>query len=164
MQPRITGASAIVEPRPESLIADRSAGRIISAGALSSIVSRWWVAFAASAIFVVSGHILIKAGLIAVDPVASDVGAFSRILHVLLQPQVYGGLFIYLLGTACWMRAVSQREISFLYPLSSINYVLVTAASAVLFHEVISPRRAAGVLLIILGMFLMSKRRGERSA
>ena len=49
--------------------------------------------------------------------------------HEVLQSQVFTGLLIYLAGTVCWMRAVSQKEISFLYPLSSVNYVLVVAIS-----------------------------------
>jgi uncharacterized membrane protein len=59
------------------------------------------------------------------------------------------------------MRAVSQKEISFLYPLSSINFVLIAAASMVLLHETISGQRIAGILLVVLGMVLMNTRSGE---
>jgi uncharacterized membrane protein len=130
----------------------------------AELLGKWWVAFIASAIFVVSGHLLIKAGLNALTAVPPGTGVVGRVLHLLLQPAVAGGLMVYVSGTVCWMRAVSQKEISFLYPLSSLNYVLVAAASAVLFHEVISPRRAAGVLLVVTGMVLMNRRSGERAA
>ena len=80
----------------------------------------------------------------------------GRILQLLLAPQVIGGLLIYLFGTLCWMRTVSQKEISFLYPLTSVNYVLVVVTSALLFHEAVSLRRAAGVMVIVLGMILMN--------
>jgi uncharacterized membrane protein len=58
------------------------------------------------------------------------------------------------------MIAVSQKEISFLYPLSSVNYVLVVVASAVLFAEVISTKRALGVALIVMGMLLLNRKSG----
>lgn len=128
------------------------------------ILSRWWVAFAASAVFVVSGHLLIKAGLNTLPVAVSGEGMAVRLLHGVLQPEVLSGLFIYLLGTVCWMRTVSLKEISFVYPLSSINYVLVVAASTMLFHEMISARRAGGVLLIVLGTVLMTRQSREGQA
>lgn len=131
------------------------------ADAVLRLASRWWMAFAASAVFVVSGHLLIKAGLnaVAAAPVAGPLA--TRLLHIILNPGVFGGLFIYALGTVCWMRTVSQKEISFVYPLSSVNYVLVVMASTAFFQEVISARRAAGVVIIVLGMILMTRQSGE---
>jgi drug/metabolite transporter (DMT)-like permease len=121
---------------------------------LAAVVSRWWVPFAASSVFVVSGHLLIKAGLNA-GITHSGVGTFDGLLRM-LNGEVASGLLIYLLGSVCWMLAVAQQEISFLYPLSSVNYVLVVFASFILFHETISARRAFGVALIVLGMVLMN--------
>ena len=79
-------------------------------------------------------------------------------LHIALQPQVVIGLAVYLFGTVCWMVAVSQKEISFLYPLSSINYVIVTLASAALLSESITARRAGGIALIVVGSALLNRR------
>jgi drug/metabolite transporter (DMT)-like permease len=131
---------------------------------LAWLLNRWWIAFAGSAIFVVSGHLLIKAGLNSAVPAPAAAGFAARALRAVLNPEVLGGLIIYLTGTICWMRAVSQKEISFLYPLSSVNYVLVAAASAMLFQEAISAKRAGGVLLVVLGMILMNRRSGKREA
>lgn len=128
--------------------------------AVLRLASQWWMAFAASAVFVVSGHLLIKAGLNSLAHTAGDPLAL-RLLHTILQPGVFGGLFIYALGTVCWMRTVSQKEISFVYPLSSVNYVLVVMASIAFFQEVISLRRAIGVVTIVLGMILMTRQSGE---
>lgn len=151
-------ADTITEQNSNIVLSAPCASGELPAGALISILGRWWIAFAASAVFVVSGHLLIKAGLNSLAPLPGGSGLFGRVLHVLLQPQVFGGLLIYVMGTVCWMRAVSQKEISFLYPLSSVNYVLVAVASTVFFHEVISTRRAAGVLIVVLGMILMNTR------
>jgi drug/metabolite transporter (DMT)-like permease len=140
--------------RPEIALSERLSTDLRST---SSVIGAWWVVFAASALFVVSGHVLIKAGLNHLTSLSPTVGFASRMLHVLLQPGVCGGLAIYLLGTVCWMGAVSQKEISFLYPLTSVNYVLVAIASALFFQEVISFRRAAGILLIMLGVILMNR-------
>lgn len=122
------------------------------------LLHHWWVPFSASSLFVVSGHLLIKAGLSTIALSAASDPAWERVLHCLLQPAVSGGLLVYLLGSLCWMAAVAKQEISFLYPLSSMNYVLVVLASSMFFHESQSPRRMGGVALIILGMVLMNRK------
>lgn len=124
------------------------------------LVQQWWVPFSASSIFVVSGHLLIKAGLSAAALSTVSGSLVTRVLHSALQPEVAGGLLVYLMGSMCWMLAVAQQEISFLYPLSSINYVLVVFASSTFFHESLSPRRLSGVALIVLGMVLMNRKSG----
>lgn len=123
----------------------------------TALLGRWWVAFSLSSICVVTGHLIIKAGLNAAATIAS-AGPMGRIATILSRPGVLGGLLIYLFGTACWMIAVSQKEISFLYPLSSLNYVLVVLASALFLAESVSLRRAEGILLIVCGMFLLNRR------
>jgi drug/metabolite transporter (DMT)-like permease len=123
----------------------------------AKLLRQWPIAFAASSIFVVCGHSLIKAGLNASAHSTGSIGLVARIAVVLSQPLVIEGLLIYFLGTICWMTAVAQREISFLYPLTSVNYVMVAGTSILFFHEVISFRRAAGVIVIVLGMFLMNR-------
>jgi uncharacterized membrane protein len=133
----------------------------VSVGRATELVratlGRWWVAFSVSSICVVSGHLMIKAGLNSAATTQRVGTVAARIAHILLQPEVLIGLLIYLFGTACWMIAVSQKEISFLYPLSSVNYVLVVGASAFLLAESISLRRAEGIALIVLGMILLNR-------
>jgi uncharacterized membrane protein len=82
-------------------------------------------------------------------------------LQILAQPAVDLGLLVYVFGSACWIIAVSQKEISFLYPLSSVNYVLVALASTLLLSEPLHARRVEGVLLIAFGMVLLYCRGAE---
>jgi drug/metabolite transporter (DMT)-like permease len=122
-----------------------------------AILGCWWITFSASSLFVVSGHLLIKAGLTAAASRHIHPG-FLGLLQTIASVEVLGGLLVYFLGSLCWMTTVAKKEISFLYPLSSINYVLVVIASYVLFAESISEQRAAGVALIVLGMVLMNRK------
>jgi drug/metabolite transporter (DMT)-like permease len=123
-----------------------------------ALLHHWWIPFFASSLFVVSGHLLIKSGLSAAAPSALPLPVWTRVLHSVMQGEVAGGLLVYLLGSLCWMMAVAQQEISFLYPLSSINYVLVVFASSMFFHEAVSLRRMSGVAVIVVGMVLMNRR------
>src|SRR5262249_61116145 len=77
------------------------------------LASRWWMAFAASAVFVVSGHLLIKAGLNSLAHTSAADPLAMRLLPIVSQPRVFFGWFIYALGTISWRRTVSQKDISF---------------------------------------------------
>jgi uncharacterized membrane protein len=149
------GSTALLDPPVESGLAQPARKSMFRA-----IIARWWVAFTASSLFVVSGHLLIKAGLNTAAVTVAPVAGIARIAHMAFQVEVVAGLLIYFLGSVCWMIAVAQREISFLYPLSSINYVLVVMISYVLFSEAISWQRVSGVAVIVLGMVLMNRRAG----
>jgi multidrug transporter EmrE-like cation transporter len=153
-----------VEPGSEVGVSSQNDLREPRTAISAWVLKHWWIAFAASSVSVVSGHLLIKAGLNALVPSPAGTALVARVLHELLQPQIFAGLIIYLVGTICWMKAVSQKEISFLYPLSSVNYVLVAAISAMIFHEMISVRRAAGVIVIVFGMILMTRQSGKKTA
>jgi uncharacterized membrane protein len=153
---------AIADPARTKNVA---AAAVPSSGGIRAILSHWWVAFWLSSVCVVSGHLMIKAGLNALTGSgAANSGFAARIAHTLMQPEVIAGLLIYGFGTVCWMIAVSQKDISFLFPLSSVNYVLVVAASALLFSEVISLKRGLGVGLIVVGMIVLNRKSGEERA
>jgi drug/metabolite transporter (DMT)-like permease len=119
---------------------------------------RWQVAFVAAALMVVCGHLMIKAGLTALPvPAGATPSLWIRLEQISLQPLVIMGLAIYGFGTLCWMAAVAQTEISLLYPLTSLNYILIALLSAFLFQETISWRRGSGLALIALGMVLLTR-------
>lgn len=131
---------------------------LLTTPAATSMVLPWWLPFAASTLFVTLGHSLIKAGLNHATILPQGSSVVAVILHELLQPAVFAGLAVYLMGTLCWMAAVAQKEISYLYPLTSVNYILVIVISALHFHEVISLRRGIGAALIVLGVVMINRK------
>lgn len=128
----------------------------------SAFTCRWEIAFVAAAVLVVSGHLLIKAGLNTI-PVISG-GLSQKLLAIITQPTVLLGLGIYGFGTLCWMSAVAQTELSLLYPLTSLNYVLIAFLSYLVFGEKISVARGSGIALIALGMVLLTRSHRKRSS
>lgn len=65
-----------------------------------------------------------------------------------------------LLRGVLWIWVVRNLRLVFAYPILSINYILVLAASAVLFGEAITVFNAAGAFLIATGVILSGM--GER--
>jgi len=115
----------------------------------------WAWAALGSILLASCGHLLIKLGLVAAAHGIAYPGLTERVLHYMLQPAVAAGLMIYGLGTLLWIMAVSRRNISFLYPLTALNYVLVSVGGRVLFDEKISSGRWTGIAVVVAGVALM---------
>lgn len=115
-----------------------------------TIRAEWLVLF--SVCFATCGQLLLKHGL----TLAKIVSSVSHPAMVLILM----GFLIYGLGTLLWIAAVSKQEISYLYPLSALNYLLVPVGGAVLLREHISPLRWVGILTMGIGIaFLVWSRR-----
>jgi drug/metabolite transporter (DMT)-like permease len=116
-----------------------------------------------SVFFAATGHLLIKSGLNALTIANAQGGLGSRLLGYLLHPAVIIGLAIYAMGTAMWVFAVSKREISYLFPLSALNYVVVALGGVWLFGEKIPSSRWTGILVVFAGVWLMQRWGAEES-
>ena len=117
--------------------------------------STLWLWSALGAVLLGSaGHLLIKLGL-TMGAAHSPAGLLVRIGHYLTQPWVIAGLAIYAVGTVLWVYAVSQRHISFLYPLTALTYAIVAVGGRVFFGETISPGRWAGITVVVIGVAML---------
>ena len=76
----------------------------------------------------------------------SGVTNHKIILGVALEAAFFGAL-LYML---------SVRDVSFVWPLTSLGFICTTLSAAIFLHEKVSPVRWAGVLLIALGAGLTS--------
>jgi uncharacterized membrane protein len=113
-----------------------------------------WAAFSAI-ILAACGHLLIKQGLMSALHSAPASGVVAKILHYLLHSAVPAGLAIYGVGTLLWIRAVASRNISFLYPLTALNYVIVSIGGKLFFKEAISAGRWTGIAIVVAGVALL---------
>jgi drug/metabolite transporter (DMT)-like permease len=104
------------------------------------------------------GQITLKYGM-------SLTGQITLSLHDLVptlwkiftNPFIIGGLTLYVCGTVFWLAALSRVDLSFAYPFASLSYVVMLTASWLLFNENITPLRLAGTLVVMLGVFLISR-------
>ena len=131
-------------------VAISEAGEIAPAARPSSPVWIWTLT--GSIFFAAAGHMLIKWGVVYMT--AHSVGRRVDLVSSASLPLVLG-LSIYLMGTVLWMFTVSRKEISYLYPLTSLTYVLVVAGGALVFHEPISALHWVGLMVIVAGVALM---------
>jgi len=117
-----------------------------------------------SVLLAATGHIMIKAGLNGAASAAAHGSIIERLIVYFSQPYVLLGLTIYGLGTAMWVFAVSKRDISYVFPITALNYVLVTLGGKFLFAEVVPFKRWLGIAVVIIGVALMQSagREGSR--
>ena len=105
-----------------------------------------------------AGQVLLKKGMGSMGPLTLSINQLGSVLwRIFTNPYVLVGLAIYVSGTLFWLTALSRVELSYAYPFASLSYVVMLAASWLLFSENIVPLRIVGTLIVCLGVFLISR-------
>lgn len=79
------------------------------------------------------------------------------LLVVLTRPHILFGLLFFLASFFLWLRVLATYDLSYAYPLVSLSYVIVTAASRFLLGESLPPARFVGLAFILLGIILVGR-------
>jgi drug/metabolite transporter (DMT)-like permease len=104
------------------------------------------------------GQILLKKGMTTMGPLTlSGKDLLSTLWRMGTNPYVIIGLAIYVCGTVFWLAALSRVDLSFAYPFASLSYVVMLAASWLLFQEDISLVRLIGTAVVALGVIIISR-------
>ncbi len=154
-----------MEPEAHFVVAEVEA---ISGTAPKRVVSMdaaWWSTFALLMIamcLTVTGELLLKTGMNRHGEL--NVG-FSTLLPTAVKlfssPFVFGGFVFVFGGALFWLAVLSRWPLSLAYPLLSISYIIGIAASVVLLKEKVSWVQIAGVFVIMVGVFLVSRGSAE---
>lgn len=73
------------------------------------------------------------------------------------NPWIIGGLGCYALGAVTWIMVLTRVPLSWAYPILALNQVLILLVAATFLGETVSMMRWCGVLLIISGVYLVSR-------
>lgn len=82
--------------------------------------------------------------------------SIAGILDLLLTKQIILGLLIYGASFIIYLIALGHASLVFVYPAFSSSFIFVMLISAFYLKERISARRAAGMMLIVLGITLIA--------
>jgi len=121
------------------------------------------IALIVSVMLAACGHLLIKYGLNNVA-LPAQAALSVKLQAYFLAPLVVTGLAIYGIGTMMWIVAVSKRDISYLFPFTSLNYVVITLGGMWLFGEPVSMGRWAGIVVVMLGVGMMQASIGGKKS
>lgn len=106
-----------------------------------------------SVLFGAIGQILFKKGIM-------QVGGFelSRIVQIIFTPTIFSGFIFYGVSSIMWLYVLSKYQLSTVYPILSLGYILTTLAGYYLFSEKITPINIAGIVLICIGIILVTRK------
>jgi multidrug transporter EmrE-like cation transporter len=118
-------------------------------------VNSAYVLVAATILLGVYGQIVLKwqTNKVGAFP-SSTTDRVDYLRHLFLNPWVISALCGAALAAVAWIAALSQLELSRVYPFVSASFVLVLLLSALIFHESLTPLKLIGAALIVSGLIV----------
>jgi drug/metabolite transporter (DMT)-like permease len=109
-------------------------------------------------VFEATGVVFLKKGITKVGEVRNvSVAEIVRVVKAgITSPCVLLGVFFEALFFVCLLVLMAESEISFLWPLTALSFVMTTLAALVFLGERVSSLRWAGVVFIMIGAALIS--------
>jgi drug/metabolite transporter (DMT)-like permease len=87
------------------------------------------------------------------EPSLKGLGAYTRFLgDVFRVPYIWIGLGLMGAGLVVWMMALTCADLSFVYPVGSMQYIFVLVFSHFLLGEKIDRMKLIGTLLVVCGI------------
>lgn len=80
----------------------------------------------------------------------------NDIMKLFTNPYILAGICVYMVATIVWFYILSRAELSMVYPLQSLCYVVAAVVAMLFFKEHIPYTRWFGITLIIVGAYFVS--------
>lgn len=84
-------------------------------------------------------------------------GMFNLAFQALATPKLIIGTAMLSVFFFLWLAVLSWEDLSVALPMQALNYVLVAILSQYYLHEVVTPMRWAGTILVCVGVLLITK-------
>ena len=109
-------------------------------------------------VFEATGVVLLKKGINQIGEMKKVVpGEVLRVIKSgITNPTILLGVFFEALFFASLLMLMSRSDISFLWPLTALSFVMTTFAALFFLGENVSSVRWAGVIFIVIGAALIS--------
>jgi len=103
------------------------------------------------------GQTLMKTGMSEVGEIGGLGELFnpSTVSRIFTNVYVIGGLLLYASFAILWLGALSNLDVSFMYPLLSLAYVVTAILGFIFLKEDITLLRWAGIGLVVAGCFMI---------
>jgi drug/metabolite transporter (DMT)-like permease len=105
-------------------------------------------------VFDTAGQLLWK---FTAETLPSAASVWPTVEAMLRQPLILVLVGVFVCQLINWLKVLDHADLSYAQPITSLSYVSVCAFSAHLFGEHIGPAKAAGILCILSGVWLVSQ-------
>ena len=121
----------------------------------STLNLRRYLVLAAVMVTASLGDVFLSAGMREVGPIS--IHHLSSLFTALRIPWVLAGVVLLTAFFASYLTALSWADLTFVLPATSFGYVLIALLSKFWLHEIITPGRWAGILLIMAGVGFVAR-------
>ena len=104
-------------------------------------------------LFASLGQVFWKIGMNAVGSI--NTFTYSDIVSIFSNLYIILGLLMYGLGTIFWLIALSQKDLSYVYPFISLTFIIVLFLSYFVLKEQIGTARIVGTIIIVGGLMII---------
>lgn len=87
-------------------------------------------------------------------------GILNVSLRALTTPKLVAGTAMLAVFFFLWLAVLSWEDLSVALPMQALNYILVAFLSQYFLHEMVSPLRWAGTVLVAIGVIMITKSGG----
>lgn len=117
------------------------------------------VMFTLSILFGAVGALLMKvgAGQIGTIQLDSVQAVLGFVVKMLTNVTILGGMAMYFMSAAMWLYLLTKLEVSVVQPILALTYVATPILAIVFIGEHVPPLRWVGVLVIILGVYIVAR-------
>lgn len=75
---------------------------------------------------------------------------------IFLKRDIFLGLFLNGVAAFFWLLALSDLDLSYIFPFLALNYIIIPIGAAFLFQEKLSRLRVIGIVVICFGVLLIA--------
>lgn len=109
-------------------------------------------------------QLIMKWKMSAIGPLPTSLGEkFLTLFHAALTPWVLSALFATFLSGVCWMITLTKFDLSYAFPFTAFNFIVMYLAGVMIFGEQGSWGKVAGTVVIMVGVTLVVMSKGERT-
>ena len=100
------------------------------------------------------GQIILKIGM---DKLGQIGFSLEQLISTFTNPIVLGGLFFYGVSLILWLIVLSREQLSFVYPMVALSYVVTTVLARLILKEDVPALRWFGLLVIMAGIVMVAR-------
>src|SRR3954469_15607963 len=150
-----------MEPEAHFIIAEADEAPHHKPGRKVEMDAAFWGTFALLMVamcLTVTGELLLKSGMNRHGELNVSLSTLvPTAVKLFTSPFVVGGFVFVFSGALFWLAVLSRWPLSLAYPLLSISYIIGIIASVLILKEKVNWVQLLGVVVIILGVYLVSR-------
>ena len=104
-----------------------------------------------------TGQFVIKTGVNKIGRISFSESFIPTIFRALTNWVIISGFALYFVSAVLWITILSRTQLSWAFPILSLSYVITVLISPLLLNEAFSAQRLIGTLVIIVGVYLVSR-------